>query len=117
MELTDDFRNSMSEWVELKKQLAAARNDLKIINTREKKLKQFIMEYMKTNQIDNVNLKKGKVALKTSKKKGTLTHYNIKKGLLVFFNNNETDVERAMNCIIDSIGEKETSAISLSGIK
>ncbi len=106
----------MSEWVELKKQLAEARTDMKVLNTREKALKQYIMSYMKDNGIDNVNLKKGKVALKTSKKKGSLTQPLVKNGLLIFFNQNESEVERAMNCIIDNIEEKEMSAISLTGV-
>jgi len=114
--ISDDFRTAMGEWVELKKQLAAAREDMKILNNREKELKSYIMGYMQEEKIDNINLTKGKVALKTSKKKGTMTAKSVKSGLGVFLNNNEVEIERAMNCIIDTLEEKETSVISLTGV-
>ena len=116
-QISDNFKKSMSEWVELKTQLTEARQDMKVLNTREKDLKKYIMGYMKDNQIDNVNLKKGKVSLRTSKKKGAMTAPIVKAGLTVFFSNNDIEVERAMNCIRDNIEEKETDVISLTGVK
>lgn len=116
-QISEDFKKSMSEWVELKTQLSEARQDMKVLNTREKDLKKYIMGYMKDHQIDNVNLKKGKVSLRTSKKRGTMTAPVVRAGLTVFFNNNDTEVERAMNCITDNIEEKESDVISLTGVK
>ena len=115
-EITDEFRRSMSEWVELKKQLTDARNDMKILNTREKELKNLIMGFMKEQKIDNINLTKGKVALKTSMKKGPMTVAAVKKGIETFCNNDKVEVERAINCIMDNIEEKEACAVSLTGI-
>ena len=40
--ITDEFRKAMSDWVELKVQLVEARKDMKVLNDREKELKQFI---------------------------------------------------------------------------
>jgi len=69
-EITDEFRTAMASWVELKTQLSAARKDMKIINQREKELKDFIKNYMKSQKIDNVNLKNnGKVAIRHTVKK------------------------------------------------
>ena len=116
-EISEDFKKSMSEWVELKTQLSEARQDMKLLNTREKELKKYITGYMKNHKIDNVNLKKGKVSLRTSKKKGSMTAPIVKAGLAVFFENNDVQVERAMNCIRDNIEEKETDMISLTGLK
>lgn len=115
-EITDDFRRSMSEWVELKKQLIDARKDMSLLNKREKELKTFIMGYMKKQKIDNINLTKGKVSLKSSKKKGSMTIAAVRSGLNTFCNNDETEVERAINCIMDNIEEKESDAISLTGV-
>lgn len=115
-EITDDFRRSMSEWVELKKQLTEARNDMKVLNNREKELKSYIAGFMKQQKIDNINLSKGKVALKTSTKKGAMTAAAVKSGLCTFCNNDETEIERAMNCIMDNIDVKETSVVSLTGV-
>ena len=115
-EISSEFKKSMSEWVELKQQLGEARKDMKVLNGREKELKAYIMEYMKNQQIDNVNLKKGKVSIRTSKKKGSVTIKAVKTGLGVFLNNNELEVERAVVCIMDTLEEKETSVISLTGV-
>ena len=38
--ISDQFRTVMSEWVDLKKQLTGVRSDMKILNTREKQLKE-----------------------------------------------------------------------------
>lgn len=115
-EVNDEFRNAMTEWVEIKNQLTEARKDMKVLNTREKELKEFIKTFMKTQQIDKVNLKKGKVSLKTTKRTGTLTKKAVEEGLTVYFNGDETRVEGAMNAIIDALGTKESDNISLTGL-
>jgi hypothetical protein len=114
-EITEDFRKAMAEWVELKKQLSEARKDMKVLTDREKHLKGFIKDSMKTQQIDTVNLKKGKVSLKTSKRKGTFTKKAVQTGLIDYFGGDETKVEGAMNSIYDTIGEVESDNISLTG--
>jgi hypothetical protein len=42
MEITEELRRTMTEWVELKKQLAEVRKDVKVLNDREKQLKESI---------------------------------------------------------------------------
>ena len=115
-EITDEFRKAMTDWVELKQQLAEARKDMKVLNDREKELKQFISGYMKEEKIDNVNLKKGKVAMKSSTKKAPLTQKAFVAGLLVYFNGDEAQVEAVMTCIKDNLEKKETNTISLTGL-
>tara|TARA_R110002072_G_scaffold13429_1_gene56436 strand:+ start:15405 stop:15776 length:372 start_codon:yes stop_codon:yes gene_type:complete len=115
-EISDEFRKAMADWVELKRQLTEARSDMKVLNTREKELKQVIAGYMKNTEIDTVNLKKGKVSLRKKVSKGSMTKKAVEGGLMVFFQNDETQVERAMNCIQDTLGEKETDVISLTGL-
>lgn len=115
-EITEDFRRAMTEWVELKKQLAEARKDMKVLTDREKELKEFIKTSMKNQQIDTVNLRKGKVSLKTSKRKGTLTRKAVEEGLSKFFSGDEVKVESALNAIYDTIGEVQSDNISLTGL-
>jgi hypothetical protein len=112
--ISDDFR--MADWVELKRQLTEARGDMKVLNTREKELKQVIAGYMKTTDIDTVNLKKGKVSLRKKMSKGSMTKKSVENGLMIFFQQDETQVERAMICIQDTLEEKETDVISLTGL-
>jgi hypothetical protein len=114
--ISDEFRKAMADWVELKCQLTEARSDMKVLNTREKELKRVIAGYMKTTEIDTVNLKKGKVSLRKKVSKGTMTKKAVEGGLKIFFHDDETQVERAMTCIQDTLEDKETDVISLTGL-
>jgi hypothetical protein len=117
MQPTEELRKAMSDWVELKKQLAEVRKDVKVLNDREKELKSYIKSFMETEKIDLINLKKGKVTLKTSKKKPPLSKKAVEDGLLVYFQGDQIRREAAMNCIYDNMEEKSSSTITLSGIK
>lgn len=118
-EVSEELKQKMAEWVELKKQLSAAREDMKVLNTREKQLKEFITGFMKNNKIDKINLRKGKVSYKESTKKPTFTKKGVESGLMVYYNNNVAQVESVMTCIIDTMSSQsqETSTITLTGIK
>jgi hypothetical protein len=117
MDINDEFKTKMTEWVDLKKQLNEVKSDVKKLNAREKTLKEFIKNYMIENEIDNVNLRKGKVAVRTSKKKTPLSFTLIEAGLGVYFDHQEDKVANAITCIKDQIECKESHNISLTGIK
>lgn len=116
-EITEEFRLKMSEWVNLKKQLTEARSDMKVLNTRERELKLYIKTYMKTQKIDNVNLKQGKVTYKTSQKKPPFSKKAVISGLMNYFENDEEKVEEVINAITESLNVEETDSISLTGLK
>ena len=115
--ISDQFRAAMKDWVDLKKQLSSARKDMKILNTREKQLKEYIKNYMKKQAIDKVNLKGGKVTLKVSQKAGCFTKAAVQNGLNIYFQGDEARAEAIMTCILDNIEKKETEVISLTGLK
>ena len=116
-EISDEFRKKMAEWVDLKKQLAEIRKDVKVLNDKEKQLRNYVQDYMKDQKIDNVNLKKGKVSLKTRQKTSSFSKKAVETGLNVYFQGDEAMVEGAMTCISDNLDKVETSSISLTGIK
>ena len=116
-DITDEFRGKMSEWVELKKQLTEARKDMKVLNQKEKELKEFIGSFMKDQQIDNINLKKGKVTRRITQKKPSLSRKAVETGLIDYFQGDEVRVEGAMTCITDKLTTEERDVISLTGIK
>ena len=116
-QISDDFRKAMADWVAIKNQLTEARKDMKVLNTREKQLKEYIANYMKNVHIDSVNLKKGKVTMRTSERAGTMTKGAVQNGLNIYFQGDETRTEAAMNCILDNIDKKETTVVSLTGLK
>ena len=113
-----DFKNAMTEWVALKAQLAAARKDLQTLNTREKDLRKFVTVHMQQNEIDTVKVQdKVKVNLKLKKSKGSITKEVILKGLRSFFSGNEAQIEGAWNAIQDAAPIKETSSVTVTGLK
>jgi hypothetical protein len=114
--VSDQFRTAMSEWVDLKKQLTGVRADMKILNTREKQLKEYIKNYMKNQKIDKVNLKRGKVTFRVGQKTGSMTKAAVLYGLNIYFQGDEVRTEAAMCCITDNIQKTETEIISLTGL-
>lgn len=116
-EITEEFRAKMSEWVNLKKQLAEVRKDMKVLNTREKELNLYIKTYMRTQKIDNVNLKQGKVTYKKTQKKPTFSKKLVVEGLMKYFDNNEEKVTDVIDTITGSLEVEEKDSISLTGIK
>ncbi|BAT22520.1 hypothetical protein [Yellowstone lake phycodnavirus 3] len=112
-----DFKAAMTEWVNLKGQLAAARKDLSVLNGREKDLRKFVTEHMARNEIDTVRVQdRIKVNLKTKKTRGGLTKDVIKKGLGTFFGGNEAQVEGAFQAILDAAPEKEVTGVTVTGL-
>jgi hypothetical protein len=115
-QITEEFRNAMADWVQLKGQLSEARKDMKVLNEREKQLKEFIKTFMKNQSLDLINLKKGKVTLKTTTKKSSMTREAVRHGLGVYFGGDEAKVDGAFQCIIDNLDTEEADVISLTGI-
>lgn len=115
-QITDEFRAAMADWVQLKTQLAEARKDMKVLNEREKQLKEFIKTFMKDKSLDLINLKKGKVTLKTTIKKSSMTREAVRKGLSIYFGGDEAKVDGAIQCILDNLESEEADVISLTGL-
>jgi len=113
-----DFKAAMTEWVALKAQLAAARKDLSVLNTREKDLRKFVTKHMAENEIDTVKVQdKVKVNFKKKKTKAPITKDVIKKGLTSYFGGNEAQVEGAFQAILDAAPVKETTGVMVTGLK
>ncbi len=115
-QITDEFRTAMADWVQLKTQLSEARKDMKVLNEREKQLKEFIKTFMKDKSLDLINLKKGKVTLKTTIKKSSMTREAVRKGLHIYFGGDEAKVDGAIQCILDNLDSEEADVISLTGL-
>ena len=115
-QITEEFRSAMADWVELKTQLTEARKDMKVLNEREKQLKEFIKTFMKNQSLDLINLKKGKVTLKTTVKKSSMTREAVRNGLTVYFGGDEAKVDGAIQCILDNLESEEADVISLTGL-
>lgn len=111
--MSEDIRETMTEWVELKNQLAQARKDLAILNKREKHLKSFIKTYMKQNTIDVARVDGARISYAVRRSKGTLTRDVIKTGLKIYFSGDEVAVDEAFQAILDAAPETEKDLVTL----
>ena len=114
---TDELSNSVSKLVELSKQITEAREDIKVLVQAEKSLKLQVKKLMTDNGLDVINLKKGKISVRKSSRKTGLNKTSVKEGLTSFFDGNEQQAESALKVILDNLPTKESTSLSLTGIK
>ena len=117
MSVPNELSESVSKLVELSKQLSEAKSDIKILNQEEKRLKESVKKHMIDQGIDTINLRKGKISIRKSVRKGSMNKDAIRDGLLQLFGGDEAKVEGALNAIQDNLKVKESTSISLTGIK
>ncbi len=113
----NELSDSVSKLVELTKQLSEAKSDIKVLNQEEKRLKENVKKHMVSQGIDTINLRKGKISLRKSVRKSGMSKDAIKEGLSKFFGGDEAKVEGALNAIKDNLVIKESTSLSLTGIK
>ena len=115
--VSNELSESVSKLVELTKQLSEAKADIKVLNQEEKRLKETVKKHMVGQGIDTINLRKGKISIRKSVRKAGMNKDAIREGLMTFFGGDETKVEGALNAIQDGLKVKETTSLSLTGIK
>jgi acid phosphatase class B len=108
---------TVSKLVELTKQLSEAKSDIKVLNQEEKRLKESVKKHMVDQGIDTINLRKGKISIRKSVRKAGINKNAVKEGLSKFFSGDEAKVEGALNAIQDNLKVKESTSLSLTGIK
>ena len=113
----NELSDSVSKLVELTKQLSEAKSDIKVLNQEEKRLKENVKKHMVSQGIDTINLRKGKISIRKSTRKAGMSKDAVRDGLLTFFSGDEAKVEGALNAIKDGLKTKESTSISLTGIK
>ena len=117
IQLSDEFKSSMKEWVELKSVLTNARKDLKALSDRERNLKTYLKGAMAAQKIDKCNLRKGKVSLNKKQAKMGITKDTIARGLLEFFQGDKEKAQGAYDAIQTAREVVERSTLSLTGLK
>ncbi len=115
--VTNELSETVSKLVDLTKQLAEAKSDIKVLNQEEKRLKENVKKHMVSQGIDTINLRKGKISIRKSTRKAGMSKDAVRDGLLTFFSGDEAKVEGALNAIKDGLKTKESTSISLTGIK
>ena len=117
MSVPSELSENVTKLIDLNKQLTAAKSDIKILNQEEKRLKETVKKHMVTQGIDTINLRKGKISIRKSVRKSSMSKDAVRDGLLTFFSGDEAKVEGALNAIKDGLKTKESTSLSLTGIK
>tara|TARA_B110000503_G_scaffold141066_1_gene233556 strand:- start:2049 stop:2429 length:381 start_codon:yes stop_codon:yes gene_type:complete len=115
--VSNDLTGNVAKLVELTKQLTEAKADIKILTQEEKRLKENVKKHMVEQGIDTINLRKGKISIRTSVRKAGMSKDAVRDGLFTFFGGDEAKVEGALNAIKDGLKTKESTSLSLTGIK
>lgn len=110
-----NFKETIAEWVQIKKQLQAVRVDIKTLNQHEKRLREEIRVYMKEEKLTGCNVTdlKAKITLNTRAKKPSFTKDLVRKGLLKFFSGDQDRVDYVMGIIEENGETKETDTVTL----
>ena len=114
---SEELSSSVSKLVELNKQITEAKEDIKILVQAEKSLKLQVKKTMTDNGLDVINLKQGKISVKMSSRKQGLNKTSVKEGLVTYFEGNEERAESVLKFILDSLPTKESTSLSLTGLK
>ena len=114
---TNELSSAVQKLVELSKQITEARKDMKVLVEAEKKLKEQVKSSMVSQDIDTINLKKGKISVKKSTRKQSMTKSNIIEGLRKFFNGYDDTLQKCLAIINENLPVKESTSLTLSGIK
>ena len=117
MSVPTELSDTVSKLIDLNKQLTAAKSDIKILNQEEKRLKETVKKHMVSQGIDTINLRKGKISIRTSMRKSGMSKDAVRDGLHTFFGGDEAKVEGALNAIKDGLKTKESTSIPLTGLK
>ena len=117
MSVPTELSDTVSKLIDLNKQLTAAKSDIKILNQEEKRLQETVKKHMVSQGIDTINLRKGKISIRTSMRKSGMSKDAVRDGLHTFFGGDEAKVEGALNAIKDGLKTKESTSISLTGLK
>jgi hypothetical protein len=108
-----EVKEVMTEWLQLKAQLKAARSDISILSKREKELKNIVQTFMKTESTDVVKIHQSKISLSSKNVKGSMTKEAVLTGLRNFFGGNEAQVDGAYQAIQDAIPVKERDSLTV----
>lgn len=115
---SEELSANVQRLVELAKQIQSAREDMRVLQSAEKALKEQVKQSMVRQSIDTINLKKGsKIHVKTSKRKSGFNKKTAREGLMKYFQNDESKVDKAFECIDGCLEVKESTSLSITGLK
>ena len=107
-----DAKETIQEWIDLKKSIQNARKDIGVLNKREKDLRNAIKTFMVEVKTDEIEIDASKVVYKSRVSRGALTRDVIKRGLFTFFGD-QTQADGCFQAIVDAAPETTRQSVTL----
>jgi CBS-domain-containing membrane protein len=114
--MSEQLKATVTEWIELKKNLASARKDIQVISRREKDLAEEIKSLMIEHDVDDLKVQDKKIRLRRKIVKASITKNVIQNGLNVFFSGDELKVNTVIKVIAENAPSTERTTLLLSGV-
>jgi len=117
MTLTDqnpefiEFKRKVKRWIDLDDEIRTLRDAVKVRNNEKKELAPFIIDFMKRNEVSDLNTRNGKLKTRTSMYKKPLNQKSIQNKLVEFFNNLDKG-KAAAEYLINNRDKEERSTLT-----
>ena len=117
MTLTDqnpefiEFKRRVKRWIDLDDEIRTLRDAVKVRNNEKKELAPFIIDFMRRNEVSDLNTRNGKLKTRTSMYKKPLNQKSIQSKLVEFFNNLDKG-KAAAEYLINNRDKEERSTLT-----
>lgn len=105
------LQQSVKEYLSLDEQIAALRKGLKERNAKKNETSNEIIDIMKKLDIDNLNVKDGKLVSKTSTRNKVISKATLVDGLGELFKNDDVKLQNAMKTILEKRQKVEVTSL------
>ena len=98
----DKLKTDINEYLEIDEQIAALNKAIKERRNRKKVISEQILQNMKNIDINDINVKNGRLVYNVTNTRQTLNRKNLVSGLQLYFNNNEQKALEVAKTILDN---------------
>jgi hypothetical protein len=111
METKDELISKITEWIQLDNQIKEKEKIVKKLKQDKKKISELLIETMKKNQIDCVNLSENSLLFKKQTVKQNINKKLLNQCLLEYYNNNTDKAIEISDFILNKRVEKTIELI------
>jgi hypothetical protein len=112
MENKELLIENIKEWVSIDNEIRELKKQEKIRKKRQEELSKKLMEIMKSNEIDEIDINKGKIIYKKKNVKKPITKKNLLEILSKYYNGDLTSASKLNTFIMDNREETIVETIS-----
>ena len=107
----DELVQHIRNWVTIENELKSLRQQVKALNTQKKQISGTLIQVMKDNDIDTIDMNEGKLLYKKTTVKAPISKKHLLESLQNFYKNDTEIVEALSNHILESRQTKTLESI------